>query len=189
MTTPTSNNTIPTSTPLGKGCGTPTQYKLPLKDASCGIPNNPKYAPLLEICAQPAKVQTYDHDCALYAPALHQSVQNLTDCLYDAGVGWEDVWCFGSINATATVTGYPTATVTATATTRRSTTRTKTATDGVDERTSTTGSTSSTGTVPSTTAPSYDNGVVGFGPGDLTFSTKIGLVLLNLVFSWLVFGV
>lgn len=104
-------NTVTSATPTGT-CGSAAQYELPVKDAACGIPNNSKYKPLIEDCAKPAGVLTYNHDCALYGLAIDQSVQKLTDCLYDAGVAWEDVWCHGATNATATATSYPTATAT-----------------------------------------------------------------------------
>ncbi|CAI7563795.1 unnamed protein product [Penicillium manginii] len=107
---------MPTTTATGSAasttCGTTAQYELPVKDAACGVPNSSKYKSLIEFCAKPAGVLAYNNDCALYAPAVDQSVQKLTDCLYDAGVEWKDVWCFGSTNATATATSYPTATAT-----------------------------------------------------------------------------
>ncbi|PLB53604.1 hypothetical protein P170DRAFT_420442 [Aspergillus steynii IBT 23096] len=93
-------------------CGSSAQYELPVKDAACGVPNTNKYKPLLEKCVQPAGVLAYNHDCAVYGLAVDQSVQDLTDCLYDAGVAWKDVWCYGDTNATATATSYPTATTT-----------------------------------------------------------------------------
>ncbi|KAI9036537.1 uncharacterized protein KD926_001748 [Aspergillus affinis] len=93
-------------------CGSSAQYELPVKDAACGVPNTTKYKSLFEQCAKPAGVLSYDHDCALYGLAVDQSVHDLTQCLYDAGVAWKDVWCYGDTNATATATSYPTATAT-----------------------------------------------------------------------------
>ncbi|KAJ5099906.1 hypothetical protein N7532_006907 [Penicillium argentinense] len=108
-TTTTTNATHSTTTSISH-CGGSAQYELPIKDAACGIPNTPRYKPLIETCARPASVQSYNHNCALYTPAINQTVQKLTNCLYDAGVEWEDVWCFGSTDASATATEYPTAT-------------------------------------------------------------------------------
>lgn len=107
MVTTTTTGTTATTT-----CGSSAQYELPVKDAACGIPNSSKYKPLLEKCAKPAGVLAYNNDCALYGLAIDQSVDKLTKCLYDAGVKWEDVWCYGATNATATATSYPTATAT-----------------------------------------------------------------------------
>ena len=97
------------------GCGTAAQYEIPVKDASCAVPNTHNYESLLSKCAKPAGVTTYDDDCAIYALAVDQSVQDLTDCLYKAGVDWKDVWCYGGTNTTATATSYPTASGTSTA--------------------------------------------------------------------------
>ena len=46
--------------------------------------------------------RTHHSECALYAPALDQTVQDIIDCLYDAHVDWGDVWCTGGTNSTAT---------------------------------------------------------------------------------------
>ncbi|GAQ47116.1 hypothetical protein AtubIFM54640_001111 [Aspergillus tubingensis] len=99
-------------------CGGSGQYELPAKDAACGVPNIKNYQSLLDNCAKPAGSRSYYHDCALWSYAIDQSVQDLTDCLYKAGVAWEDVWCTGNTNATATVTSYPTATATGTSGTK-----------------------------------------------------------------------
>ncbi|KAK4868931.1 hypothetical protein LT330_006540 [Penicillium expansum] len=110
MATTTTTGALATST----GCGTSAQYEIPVKDASCGVPNNDKYKGFLSKCAKPVGVTAYDNDCAIYALAVDQSVQDLTDCLYKAGVAWKDVWCHGDTNATATATSYPTASETST---------------------------------------------------------------------------
>ncbi|OJJ07887.1 hypothetical protein ASPVEDRAFT_47078 [Aspergillus versicolor CBS 583.65] len=103
-----------TTTTAASTCTGSAMYELPIKDAACGTPNNKDkdYKSLFSDCAAPAAVRTYHDDCALYAPALDQSIQSLTDCLYDAGVKWEDVWCSGNTSASATGTAYPTATAT-----------------------------------------------------------------------------
>ncbi|KAJ5171138.1 uncharacterized protein N7500_003921 [Penicillium coprophilum] len=111
MSTATTTGAMATTT----GCGTAAQYEIPVKDASCGVPNTDKYKGLLSKCAKPAGVTSYNDDCALYALAVDQSIQDLTDCLYGAGVAWKDVWCHGETNATATATSYPTASETETA--------------------------------------------------------------------------
>ncbi|KAL3487133.1 hypothetical protein BJX62DRAFT_228292 [Aspergillus germanicus] len=130
-TTITSTASGPSST----ACNTPAQYELPVHDASCGIPNtNDEYKGYFENCAAPAAVREYNHECALWAPAVDQSVQNLIDCLYKAGVEWGDVWCSGDVNGTATGSGYPTATATRTSSRESETgTATGTRTSSADE--------------------------------------------------------
>lgn len=144
-------------------CGSSAQYELPVKDAACGVPNTSKYKPLLEKCAQPAGVLTYNHDCAVYGLAVDQSVQDLTDCLYDAGVDWGDVWCYGDTNHTATATSYPTATATSFPTTSETSSST---------RTSSSSSASSTETSAATTVHDYK------GPINLS-----SVVILSILFA------
>ena len=107
-----SSTTTITAPAASNTCGGSGQYELPVKDAACGVPNIKNYQNLLDKCAKPAGPRLYYHDCALWSLAVDQSVQDLTDCLYKAGVAWEDVWCTGDTNATATATSYPTATAT-----------------------------------------------------------------------------
>ncbi|KAE8163734.1 hypothetical protein BDV40DRAFT_299080 [Aspergillus tamarii] len=105
MPTTTATATAAQST---QTCNTPTQYEIPVQDAACAVPNNAEYTKLLSKCCHDAPVFAYDHDCALYCLAMGQSVQDLTDCLYDAKVDWGDVWCHG--NTSASATGTPTGT-------------------------------------------------------------------------------
>ncbi|KAF9884785.1 hypothetical protein FE257_001275 [Aspergillus nanangensis] len=105
MTSATSTRIVATAT--STACTGPKQYELPTHDAVCGIPNTNTYRSIFDKCAEPAGVRPYHNDCALYAPAVDQSVQDLIDCLYKAGIDWEDVWCTGETNATATATSYP----------------------------------------------------------------------------------
>lgn len=99
----------PSPSSTGK-CGTSAQYDIPMKDATCGVPNRDDNRDLMEKCCKSAPVTAYNKDCALYCPAVGQSIQNLTDCLYDEKVDWEDVWCHGDTTATATATDIPSAT-------------------------------------------------------------------------------
>jgi hypothetical protein len=144
MATTTTTGAMATTT----GCGTSAQYEIPVKDASCGVPNTDKYKGFLSKCAKPAGVTSYNEDCALYALAVDQSIQDLTDCLYDAGVAWKDVWCYGETNATATATSYPTASKTKT--TKSSADKTSTGTSMESAATSTSTSSGADGSVPKT---------------------------------------
>lgn len=137
------STTTTASTATSTACGTSSQYELPVKDAACGVPNSDKYDGYLSKCAKPAGVTSYNNDCAIYALAVDQSVQELTDCLYDAGVEWKDVWCFGSTNATATATSYPTSSETSASSTDKK--KSSTSTSSSETSTSTSGA---SGTVP-----------------------------------------
>ncbi|PGH19567.1 hypothetical protein AJ80_03903 [Polytolypa hystricis UAMH7299] len=107
-TTSLSTSTTVSSTPTV--CGNPSQYEIPVKDASCAIPNSDKNLQLLSRCCNSFPVRSYDHDCAIYCVAGGQSVEDLTKCLFDAKIPWQDVWCSGEMNATATGTEVPTST-------------------------------------------------------------------------------
>lgn len=120
MTSVSPTTSASAATATATTCSGSKMYQLPVHDAACGVPNIKNYDSLLNDCARPAGARAYHHDCALYALAIDQSVQDLTDCLYDAGVKWEHVWCSGETNATATGTEYPTAT-TATGTSTKTT--------------------------------------------------------------------
>ncbi|OJJ53779.1 hypothetical protein ASPSYDRAFT_50532 [Aspergillus sydowii CBS 593.65] len=126
-------------------CTGAAMYELPIKDAACGTPNNKDkdYESLFSSCAAPAAVRTYHNDCALFAPALDQSIQSLTNCLYDGGVEWEDVWCTGNTNASATGTAYPTSTATATSKGASSSTSTSTSKEAKETDADTNGAASS----------------------------------------------
>ncbi|CAG8398592.1 unnamed protein product [Penicillium salamii] len=131
------STTTTASAATSTACGTSFQYELPVKDAACGVPSTDKYKGYLSKCAKPAGVTAYNNDCAIYALAVDQSVQELTDCLYDAGVEWKDVWCYGSTNATATATSYPTSSETSASTTDKK--KSSTSTSSSETSTSTSG--------------------------------------------------
>ncbi|KAL4755181.1 hypothetical protein BDW72DRAFT_189394 [Aspergillus terricola var. indicus] len=125
MSSTTTTAALSSTSASSSTCTGPAMYELPIQDAACGIPNTADYKPTFESCAYPAAVQAYHSDCALYAPALNQSVQDIIDCLYDAHVDWDDVWCTGGTNTTATGK-YETATATPTSTSKSTSTSTST---------------------------------------------------------------
>ncbi|KAL4981942.1 hypothetical protein BDW68DRAFT_192563 [Aspergillus falconensis] len=92
MSSTTTFATLSSTSASTSTCTSPMMYELPIKDAACGIPNDADYKTTFESCACPATVQAYHSGCALYAPALDQSVQDLID----------DVWCTGGTDTTAT---------------------------------------------------------------------------------------
>ncbi|KAF3023728.1 hypothetical protein E8E14_014121 [Neopestalotiopsis sp. 37M] len=84
-------------------------YDTPVDDAVCAMPNTGNYTTLMFSCCKEADVVSYYNGCGLYCLASGQDVQSLSDCLYDAGAAWEDVFCRGNETATATgtATGVP----------------------------------------------------------------------------------
>ncbi|ETS87289.1 hypothetical protein PFICI_01117 [Pestalotiopsis fici W106-1] len=82
-------------------------YDTPVDDAVCAMPNSGNYTALMFSCCKEADVVSYYDGCGLYCLASGQDVQSLSDCLYDEGAAWEDVFCRG--NETATATGAATA--------------------------------------------------------------------------------
>ncbi|OJD19527.1 hypothetical protein AJ78_00498 [Emergomyces pasteurianus Ep9510] len=94
--------TSPAAAPTSTICGTPAQYDIPIQDAACAIPSKGKNNDFMKKCCKDASVNSYDHDCAFYCLADKQSVQDLTNCLFDAGVAYNEVWCNKPQNATAT---------------------------------------------------------------------------------------
>ncbi|KAL4875000.1 hypothetical protein BJY04DRAFT_224508 [Aspergillus karnatakaensis] len=94
-------STTTSAPPAASTCTGAAMYELPQQSAACGVPNTSKYEDAFNQCALPAGVRSYHDDCALWAPAVEQSVQDLIDCLYGKGVEWGDVWCSGGTNATA----------------------------------------------------------------------------------------
>ncbi|KAK2794866.1 hypothetical protein FQN51_000609 [Onygenales sp. PD_10] len=91
-------------------CGTPAQYQIPIKDAACAVPNSKEYPDHMEKCCKAAPITPYNDECAIYCLAVGQNVKDLTDCLFDAGVAFNEVWCNGAQTATATKTDFPTET-------------------------------------------------------------------------------
>ncbi|KAL5050276.1 hypothetical protein BDW71DRAFT_203675 [Aspergillus fruticulosus] len=79
MSSTTTFATLSSTSASTSTCTSPMMYELPIKDAACGIPNDADYKTTFESCACPATVQAYHSGCALYAPALNQSVQDLID--------------------------------------------------------------------------------------------------------------
>ncbi|KAM5468050.1 hypothetical protein MferCBS49748_003578 [Microsporum ferrugineum] len=88
-------------------CGT-TQYDIPIQDVACAVPNKNNNSDLLKKCCNGAPVVAYDNGCAIYCLAYRQSAKDLTSCLYDGKLPYQDAWCNSkNINETATQTSLP----------------------------------------------------------------------------------
>lgn len=100
------SRTTTTSSPSPTGaCG--NLYDTPIRDAVCAMPFSNTHIGYMSTCCKDAEVVSYYDDCGLYCQAKGQSVEDLIKCLYDEGAKWEDVFCRGSEQATATGDGKP----------------------------------------------------------------------------------
>lgn len=88
-------------------------YDTPARDAVCAMPYSEEHIGYLESCCKGAEIYSYHDDCGLYCAAEGQTVGDLTECLFDAGAGWTDVFCRGGETASATGDGEPIASATA----------------------------------------------------------------------------
>ncbi len=74
-------------------------------DVACAMPfggNSTRAALMAACCGSDADVVAYRDDCGLYCLVVDQTVDELTDCLFDRGAAWGDVFCRGSGSASAT---------------------------------------------------------------------------------------
>lgn len=100
------SQTTTTGSPSPTGaCG--NLYDTPVRDAVCAMPFNETNINFMSACCKDAEIVSYYDDCGLYCLAEGQSVEDLIQCLYDEGAEWEDVFCRGSEQATATGNGRP----------------------------------------------------------------------------------
>ncbi|KAI9166279.1 hypothetical protein HJFPF1_02378 [Paramyrothecium foliicola] len=91
----------------------PLLYDTPVRDAACAVPYDKENIEHMKDCCNDAEVVAYYSNCGLYCLAQDQSVKDLTDCLYEKKIAYQDVFCRG--NETATATGSGTADLAATA--------------------------------------------------------------------------
>lgn len=93
-------------------CGSPSLYDIPVGDIACAVPYGGNHTDVMSKCCKTADVVSYAGDCGLYCLAIDQDTDELTRCFYDNGIAWQDAFCNGEGNDTATATGNsaPTAT-------------------------------------------------------------------------------
>ncbi|KAL2209375.1 hypothetical protein CC79DRAFT_675943 [Sarocladium strictum] len=82
-------------------------YDTPVRDLVCAMPYTDTNIALMASCCKKADVISYYDDCGLYCLAESQKVKDLSNCLYKAGADWEDVFCRGDEQASATGNGQP----------------------------------------------------------------------------------
>lgn len=93
-------------------CGGPSLYDIPVNDTACAVPAGGNHTDVMSQCCKTADVVSYNDDCGLYCLALDQTVDDITECLFSNGIAWQDGFCSGTGNDTATATenSSPTAT-------------------------------------------------------------------------------
>lgn len=93
-------------------CLSPNFYDIPINDTACGVPAGGNHTEVMSKCCKGADVVSYNGDCGLYCLALDQTVDDITECLFANGIPWQDGFCSGTGNDTATATenSAPTAT-------------------------------------------------------------------------------
>lgn len=101
--TGTSASSSASATATNAQCGA-TLYDIPVQDASCAMPYGGNHTDIMSACCQSADVVSYADNCGLYCLAEDQTVKDLTDCLYDQGASYQDVFCRGNSSASATAT-------------------------------------------------------------------------------------
>ncbi|KAI1397347.1 hypothetical protein F4819DRAFT_472375 [Hypoxylon fuscum] len=104
----TESLSVPVATP-SSACGAQL-YVIPVKDAACAMPVGGNHTDVMGACCGNADVVSYYDNCGLYCLSVGQSVDTLTQCLFDQGAGWSNVWCNknGTSTATASDTALPT---------------------------------------------------------------------------------
>lgn len=80
-------------------------YDTPVRDIACAMPYSDDNIDRMKKCCKGADVVSYYDDCGLYCLALEQSAEDLTDCLFDEGAQYQDVFCRDGGDASATATG------------------------------------------------------------------------------------
>ncbi|KAI2606799.1 uncharacterized protein GGS25DRAFT_306465 [Hypoxylon fragiforme] len=169
MATQTTSTAVPTTSAVCTNL-----YDIPSRDAVCAMPYADNYINMMSECCEDADVVSYYNNCGLYCLAVDQTVADLTDCLYDKGAKWQDVFCRGNTTATATATGAGEIDASASASVISSDSATKTGDSNSDDDDSS--STATPGAAP-LTKPQTTTTVLGFAIGALLFSaTAFGAI-------------
>lgn len=101
------------SSVLSSGVPTPTSncgsqlYDIPIPDVACAMPYGSNHTDILAECCNDADIVAYRNNCGLYCLVIDQTVDELTECLFDKGAARTAVWCKGDGNETATATEQP----------------------------------------------------------------------------------
>ena len=105
--TSTSGASSATNTCLG-----PSLYDIPVNDKACAVPAGGNHTDVMSQCCKDADVVSYNGDCGLYCLAMDQSLDDITKCLFSNGIPYQDGFCNGEGNETASATenSSPTAT-------------------------------------------------------------------------------
>ena len=107
MSTP---SVVVSTTVVSSAGPTPTQcaaslYEMPVRDIACAVRYSEDNIKHMADCCNDADVIAYYNNCGLYCLAQGQSAKDLTDCLYEKKVPYQDVFCNGNQTASATGSG------------------------------------------------------------------------------------
>lgn len=97
-TTTTALSTTTTSTSI---CNAKV-YEIPTTDASCAAKLMGNMSTVFDGCCKGDAPVKYDNDCGIYCLAQGQTVEELSSCLMSKSNNYQDVFCLGKQNATAT---------------------------------------------------------------------------------------
>ncbi|KKZ66888.1 hypothetical protein EMCG_07384 [[Emmonsia] crescens] len=101
MATMTSFAAVPTGSAI---CGTLAHCNIPTNDASCAVPNKGENKYFMKDCCKGASVNLFNNNYAFYCLADDQTIEDLINCLFEAGVVYHEIWCNQPENSTATGT-------------------------------------------------------------------------------------
>jgi hypothetical protein len=102
----TVSTTASTTSSVASSC--PNLNDPPVRDAACAIPYSDDNIKHMSDCCEDADVVAYYDNCGLYCRAEGQNIRDLTNCLYEKKVPYQNVFCRGPANATASESGTPT---------------------------------------------------------------------------------
>lgn len=105
------SSVAPTAT---AACGA-TLYDIPVADIACAMPYGGNHTDILSECCKDADIVAYRNNCGLYCLVMDQTVDELTECLFDKGAARTAVWCSGNGTESATATEQPELAATASA--------------------------------------------------------------------------
>lgn len=114
-TTAVTSTTLSVTSATPAACTGAGVYEIPTKDAACAVPVAGNNTDALHQCCKDASVEDYDHGCGSYCLAQGQDVGELQNCLFAAGVKYQDVFC-STNQKNATASGSVTSSSTASST-------------------------------------------------------------------------
>jgi hypothetical protein len=85
-------------------CAGPSLYDIPVSDKACAVPAGGNHTEVMSQCCKGADIVSYNDGCGLYCLAIGQPVEDITNCLFSNGIPYQDGFCNGKGNDTASAT-------------------------------------------------------------------------------------